>query len=179
MGNPGQQYESTRHNAGFWLADRFAEANQCELFGKTKFTAQLGQTEYDGDSWLILKPLTFMNRSGRAVQQVCQYFNVEPGCVLVAHDEVDFEPGVMRFKSGGGHGGHNGLRDIIAQLGTAGFSRLRIGVGRSSDMINHVLKPPGKQHRIDIDNAIARTIPLLSKLMGEQSQRAIQELHSD
>lgn len=177
LGNPGQQYEQTRHNAGFWLADSFAELNQCDLLNKPKLYAHLGKVEVNGDDWIILKPTTYMNRSGIAVRQASGYYNIPVENILVAHDELDFAPGVIRFKRGGGHGGHNGLRDIFAQLGNNCFARLRIGIGRADEMANYVLKPPGVEQRIEIDNAIQRAVILLPKLMGDQSQQAVQNLH--
>jgi len=178
LGNPGQEYAKTRHNAGFWLVDGFAERHHCNLLGKTRFSGQFGQVEINGGSWIVLKPTAYMNRSGIAVHLVSQYYNVLPENILVVHDELDFEPGTIRFKIGGSHGGHNGLRDIIAQLGTAGFPRLRIGIGRGSDMATYVLKTPSKQHRLEIDNTLPDAIRLVPDLMGAQRQQAVQQLHS-
>lgn len=178
LGNPGQEYAQTKHNAGFWLADNFSSANQCGLVSKVKFSAQTGQVEINGDTWIVLKPTTFMNRSGFAVRMASQYFNVLTKNILVAHDELDFEPGIIRFKRGGGHGGHNGLRDIIAQLGEADFARLRIGIGRSGNMATYVLKPPGKHQRLEIDNVITKAMPILPDLLGVSAQQAIQQLHA-
>ncbi len=178
LGNPGQQYVETRHNAGFWLVDGFTEAHRCSLLNKAKFFGQFGQVEFNGDSWIVLKPTAYMNRSGIAVRLVSQYYNVLPENILVVHDELDFEPGTIRFKIGGSHGGHNGLRDIIAQLGTTGFARLRIGIGRGADMATYVLRNPSKQHRSKIDSVLPNAISLVPDLMGVQRQQAIQQLHS-
>jgi PTH1 family peptidyl-tRNA hydrolase len=178
LGNPGQEYANTRHNAGFWLVDDFAERYHCSLLSKTKFSGQFGQVEINGGSWIVLKPTAYMNRSGIAVHLVSQYYNVLPENILVAHDELDFEPGTIRFKMGGSHGGHNGLRDIIAHLGTTGFARLRVGIGRGADMATYVLKNPGKQHRLKIDSVLSNTIDLVPDLMGVQRQQAVQQLHT-
>ena len=177
LGNPGVDYAKTRHNAGFWLADAFADSHHCTLLSKTKYSGQLGQAEINGDSWFVLKPTTYMNRSGNAVRLVSQYYNVLPENILIAHDELDFEPGIIRFKLGGSHGGHNGLRDIIAQLDTVAFARLRIGIGRVGNMTSYVLKSPGKRQQSEIDSALPDAISLVPDLMGAQRQRAIQELH--
>jgi PTH1 family peptidyl-tRNA hydrolase len=177
LGNPGQEYAQTRHNAGFWLADCFADANECRFAGKAKFSGQLGQVNIGGSAWVALKPTTFMNRSGVAVRQVSQYYDIPVNNILVAHDELDFEPGVIRFKRGGGHGGHNGLRDIIAQLGSADFARLRIGVGRGQNMADYVLKSPSKRQRIEIDGVLTVASDLMVELMGINSQKAVQVLH--
>jgi PTH1 family peptidyl-tRNA hydrolase len=178
LGNPGPDYAKTRHNAGFCLVDAFAETHHCTLLSKTKYSGQLGQIEINGDSWLVLKPATYMNRSGTAVRSVSQYFDISPENILIAHDELDFEPGTIRFKVGGSHGGHNGLRDIIAQLDTVAFARLRIGIGRVGNITSYVLKPPGKLQQSAIDSALPDAIRLAPDLMGAQRQLAIQELHS-
>ncbi len=178
LGNPGQEYSQTRHNAGFWFVDGFAEAHHCGLIDKTKFSGQLGQAEISGESWILLKPTAYMNRSGIAVRLVSQYYNVSPENILVVHDELDFEPGTIRFKIGGSHGGHNGLRDIIAQLGVADFARLRIGIGRGADMASYVLKTPSKLHQLEIASALSNVIALVPDLMGVRRQQAVQQLHS-
>jgi len=177
LGNPGQKYAQTRHNAGFWLVDQFSSRYYCELAHKAKFKSVIGQVGIGKDDWVILKPSTYMNRSGCAVRQVSQYYNIARENMLIAHDELDFAPGLVRFKRGGGHGGHNGLRDIIAQLGGAEFARLRIGIGRSGDMVSYVLKSPCKQQRFEIDRSIQRAVELLPDLLGAHSQQAIQSLH--
>ncbi len=178
LGNPGKDYSGTRHNAGYWLVDMFAESHRFELFNKVKFSGFVGQVDIEGNSWIALKPTTYMNRSGIAVRQVSQYFNINNENIIVAHDELDFEPGIVRFKRGGGHGGHNGLRDMIAQLGGSGFARLRIGIGRGGNMSDYVLKAPAKHQQIKINSILLKTSDMLPDLMGEASQKAVQELHS-
>ncbi|MEE9411985.1 MAG: aminoacyl-tRNA hydrolase [Methylococcales bacterium] len=178
LGNPGQEYANTRHNAGFWLVDGFAELHHCSLLSKTKFSGQFGQVEINGDSWIVLKPTAYMNRSGIAVHLVSQYYNISSENILIVHDELDFEAGTIRFKSGGSHGGHNGLRDIINQLGAAGFARLRVGIGRGADMATYVLKTPSKLDRSSIDSALPDAINLVPDLMGVNRQKAVQHLHS-
>lgn len=177
LGNPGSKYALTRHNAGFWLVDQFALDRGAQLSGKSKHSGELAQLNISGNAWFILKPMTYMNKSGSSVRSVAQYYNIDPSHILVVHDELDFTPGLIRFKSGGGHGGHNGLRDIIQQLGSNDFKRLRIGIGRSGNMIDYVLKAPSKQERDLIDQSIDNCHPLIPDLMGSESQKAVQKLH--
>lgn len=177
LGNPGAKYALTRHNAGFWLVDRFAQEFGVQLSAKSKHSGELAQLKISGNTWFLLKPMAYMNRSGSSVRSVAQYYNIESSHILVVHDELDFPPGVIRFKAGGGHGGHNGLRDIIQQLGSNDFKRLRIGIGRSGNMIDYVLKAPSKQERELIDDSIDKCQPLIPGLMGSESQKAVQKLH--
>ena len=122
LGNPGARYESTRHNAGFWFIERVAVAHSVSWKAESRFFGHMAQLRVDGEVVRLLKPSTFMNESGRSVGAVCRYFSLQANQVLVAHDEIDLWPGVVRLKRGGGHGGHNGLRDIIPQLGGADFA---------------------------------------------------------
>lgn len=178
LGNPGPQYAQTRHNAGFWLVDRFAQESGAQFSGKSKHSAELAQVSISGDTWFIVKPMLFMNKSGVPIRSVAQYYNIDASHTLVAHDELDFSPGVIRFKSGGGHGGHNGLRDIIQQLGSNDFKRLRIGIGRSGNMIDYVLKSPSRLERGQIDQAIDSCQSLILDLLSTDSQKAVHKLHA-
>jgi PTH1 family peptidyl-tRNA hydrolase len=130
LGNPGQQYEKTRHNAGFLFLDSLAKDLGCDWSNQSKFQGLFAECSIAQAKVILLKPDTFMNRSGQAVGKVCRYYKLLPEEILVVHDELDFNPGVVKLKKDGGHAGHNGLRDIIAHLGSKDFYRLRVGIGR-------------------------------------------------
>lgn len=147
LGNPGRQYEKTRHNAGFLFLDRLASDSNGVWVSESRFDGQLAEIGVAGNKVLLLKPGAFMNRSGQAVGKVARYYKLAPDEVLVVHDELDFEPGMVKLKKDGGHAGHNGLRDIITHLGTKEFYRLRIGIGRpltGKDVADFVLSSPSK-----------------------------------
>jgi PTH1 family peptidyl-tRNA hydrolase len=134
LGNPGQRYTKTRHNVGFWfLDDWLAQLGSVSWRSESRFQADFAEVKIAGQSVIFLKPQTFMNLSGQAVGKVLRYFKISPQEMLVVHDELDFDVGVMRFKSAGGHGGHNGLRDIVATVGSGEFNRLRVGIGHPGD----------------------------------------------
>jgi len=148
LGNPGRQYEKTRHNAGFLFLDRLVSGSNGFWVSESRFDGQLAEIVVAGKKILLLKPGTFMNRSGQAVGKVAKYYKLAPDEVLVIHDELDFEPGMAKLKKNGGHAGHNGLRDIIAHLGTKEFYRLRIGIGRppvGKVVADYVLSDPSKK----------------------------------
>ncbi|MDR0481118.1 MAG: aminoacyl-tRNA hydrolase, partial [Gallionellaceae bacterium] len=126
LGNPGREYEATRHNAGFWWVEQFARAQGADFRAENKFHGDFARAQSGGHEVFLLKPQTFMNHSGRAVSAVAQFYRIEPSQILVVHDELDLLPGSVKLKFGGGHGGHNGLKDIAAQLGSKDFWRLRI-----------------------------------------------------
>lgn len=147
LGNPGSKYERNRHNIGFMVVDELARRCGASSF-KSKFGGEFTSGMYRADKVLLLKPMEFMNVSGHAVSRACQFYNVEPERVLVVHDEIDFEPGRIKVKNGGGHGGHNGLRSIIKQLGDNSFARVRCGVGR----------PPGPAVKSAADNRVANYV---------------------
>ena len=132
LGNPGPQYESTRHNAGFWWVDQVCAETGSKLNLEAKFFGHAGKLNGAIEAWL-LKPTTFMNASGRAVGAIAKFYKITPEEILVIHDELDLPPGTTKLKKGGGHGGHNGLKDIAAQLGTPDFWRLRIGIGHPGE----------------------------------------------
>ncbi len=157
LGNPGQQYEKTRHNAGFLFLDRLASELGVFWVSQSKFQCSLAEANIGNTSVMLLKPATFMNRSGESVGKVARYYKVMPEEILVVHDELDFNPGVLRLKISGGHAGHNGLRDIISHLGSNEFYRLRIGIGRpdqKQDVANFVLSQPTKLESEMIGSAI-------------------------
>lgn len=166
LGNPGRDYEETRHNAGFWFCARLAQVWNIPLAPESRFHGIVGRSA--GNIWMLL-PQTFMNRSGQAVGALARFHRIAPGEILVVHDELDIPPGQLRLKFGGGMGGHNGLKDITSHLGTQDYWRLRIGIGHPGDrneVVNYVLKPPRREEQAEIDAAIDRAldlVPLIEK----------------
>ena len=161
LGNPTAKYEKTRHNAGFWFLDRLAQNCQVNFRDEPKFLGAMARYEGLGAPVFFLKPTTYMNRSGQSVQAVARYYKIEPNEILVVHDELDLMPGHVRLKKGGGHGGHNGLRDLIAVLGTSDFLRLRLGIGHPGDrseVASYVLDEPSKVDTRLVDDAIDRAL---------------------
>lgn len=175
LGNPGEKYEHTRHNAGFWWIDRIAPLSmplESKFFGHA--------CKRSGGEWL-LKPNTFMNASGRSVAALCNFYKIQADEVLVVHDELDLPPGTVKLKKGGGHGGHNGLRDITSALGTADFWRLRIGIGhpgQKSEVVNFVLNAPSKQEMTLIDQAIDHGLQSLSLMLDGEFEKAMLQMHT-
>ncbi len=182
LGNPGPQYDQTRHNAGSWFLRRVAEAYGAALRPEAKFHGLLGKALIDGRSVWLLEPTTYMNRSGEAVAALARFYKIPPAAILVAHDELDLPPGVARLKLGGGHGGHNGLRDIIARLGSRDFPRLRIGIGHpghKDQVTAYVLSRPRPEERAAIEAAIDRALAVLPQVVAGELQAAMNELHRD
>ncbi|MFK8015190.1 MAG: aminoacyl-tRNA hydrolase [Gammaproteobacteria bacterium] len=180
LGNPGGQYEQTRHNAGFWFVDQLARHAGATLRHENKFHGDVAKTRIDGHDVWLLKPDTFMNLSGQAVSAVARFYKIDTSEILVVHDEIDLPPGTVRLKKGGGHGGNNGLRDIIAKLGRD-FIRLRVGVGRpqhSSEVTNYVLRRPTSDEQISIERAMDEGEKVLPLLLGESLEKAMHRLHS-
>jgi PTH1 family peptidyl-tRNA hydrolase len=178
LGNPGRQHERDRHNAGFWFVERLAARHRAGLRAEPKFHAQTARL--DGDVWLAM-PQTYMNLSGRAVGALARFYKIQPDEVLAVHDELDFPPGVAKLKQGGGVAGHNGLKDIAAQLGTQGFWRLRIGIGHPGDkdrVADYVLDAPPASERELIDQAIERGLQVAPLILGGEMQAAMMKLHS-
>jgi PTH1 family peptidyl-tRNA hydrolase len=176
LGNPGRDYEETRHNAGFWFCARLAQSWGAALRLESRFHGIVGRGP--GNVWLLL-PQTYMNRSGQAVAALTRFHRIAPAEVLVVHDELDIPPGQLRLKFGGGMGGHNGLKDIASHLGTQDYWRLRIGIGHPGDrneVVNYVLKPPRREEQADIDAAIERALALMPLIekgeWGVATQRA-------
>ncbi len=162
LGNPGRDYEETRHNAGFWFCRQLAARLNIPLSREARFYGLTGHVQAQ-KLWLLL-PQTFMNRSGQAVGALMRFHRITPDEMLVVHDELDIPPGQLRLKFGGGMGGHNGLKDITAHLGTQDYWRLRIGIGHPGDrneVVNYVLKPPRREEQADIDDAIGRALDLM------------------
>mgnify|MGYP000249308274 FL=1 len=177
LGNPGAEYEDNRHNLGFWFIDRLAQDLKVVLAPQGKFFGHVGRL---GDLWL-LKPTTFMNRSGQAVVALARFYKIIPDEILVVHDELDLQPGVIRLKQGGGNGGHNGLKDIQAHLTTPDFWRLRLGIGHPgerNEVVNYVLKAPRREEQELIDPAIDRCLLAWSKLGAGDYEAAQRQLHT-
>lgn len=180
LGNPGPEHHNTRHNAGFWFIDWIAQQNNCHLSLETKFHGYYGQLHLDGLQLKLLKPLTYVNRSGQAVAACALYFKLLPSQILVIHDELDLPPGQVRLKLGGGHAGHNGLRDITQALGTAEFWRIRIGIGHPGDrkrVVDYVLGCPESDQIYAIDNALERIALQLPKIITGQFDQVMNQLH--
>lgn len=184
LGNVGAEYERTRHNAGFWLVDAIARKAGAHFSEERKFHGEVARIRgHDGELWL-LKPSTYMNRSGQAVMALALYFKILPTQILVAHDELDLPPGAVKLKRGGGHAGHNGLRDIQAKLSTADFWRLRLGIGHprslqmTQEVADFVLHPPSHEHQQQIDGALDRALDVLPALVQGQFERAMLKLHA-
>ncbi|MDP2000484.1 MAG: aminoacyl-tRNA hydrolase [Rhodoferax sp.] len=181
LGNPGPEYEFTRHNAGFWWIDAVAEALNIKLVMDKSYHGLVGRTSIQGQPVWLLKPQTFMNLSGKSVVALARFFKIEPQEILVAHDELDIPPGEAKLKLGGSHAGHNGLRDIHAQLGTPDYWRLKLGVGHpgiKSEVIHWVLKKPSLDHRIAIDQSIARALTALPHIMAGEMDKATMKIHT-
>lgn len=180
LGNPGRRHAGTRHNAGFWFVDRLAAQGGGRFAAESRFHGEVARIDADRGGCWLLKPSTFMNDSGRSVQSFISYYNIAPADVLVVHDEVDFPAGVARLKRGGGHGGHNGLRDLVACIGPE-FLRLRIGVGHpgnKDEVVSFVLNRPTAAEQEQIDGAIGRALGIMPQLLAGEFERAVQALHT-
>jgi PTH1 family peptidyl-tRNA hydrolase len=182
LGNPTREHERDRHNAGFWFVERLAAKLGVSLAKDAKYHGLAARTAVRGaDLWLLM-PQTYMNLSGKSVGALARFFKIAPGEILVAHDELDFAPGTVKLKLGGGVGGHNGLRDIAAQLGTPDFWRLRLGIGHPGDrseVANWVLSSPSPADREAIEGNIERSVDVVELLATGDMQGAIQKLHAD
>ena len=181
LGNPGPDYAETRHNAGFWFLDAVAAGAGAAFRRETKFHGEVCRARVDGHEVWLLKPMTYMNHSGRAVAALARFYKVPAEAILVAHDELDLPPGQLKLKEGGGHAGHNGLRDTISHLGGNGFLRLRLGVGHpgSAEQVTpYVLHRPGRAEREQIDEAIAEGVAVLPRILAGELDLARNRLHS-
>ena len=180
LGNPGKEYERTRHNAGFWLVERFASSNSVVLRKDQKFKALVGRHDPTG-TWLLL-PQSFMNLSGQPVHMLAGFFKIKPDEILVVHDELDFPPGVAKLKQGGGIAGHNGLKDISQRLATHEYWRLRLGVGKpppGREGADYVLEKPPAEERAAIDAAIQKALEVLPLMLAGDMQGAMTKLHTE
>lgn len=180
LGNPGEKYAATRHNAGFWWIDLISQQSNSPLKLDAKMFGESAKVSQQSDVWL-LKPTTFMNASGKSVAAMANYYKIKPAEILVIHDELDLPAGTSKLKLGGGHGGHNGLRDIHAALGTPDYWRLRVGIGHPGDrneVVNFVLKPPLKAEQAVIDESLYQSSKLLNLLLAGQFEQAMLTLHT-
>ena len=181
LGNPGSKYTETRHNAGFWFIEEVARKYSAVFRPDKKFHGEVAKISLEGKDIWLLKPDTFMNRSGRAVQSLLSFYRITADQLLVAHDEIDLPPGTAKLKTGGGHGGHNGLRDIISQLGVKDFHRLRIGVGHpgtKDQVVDYVLHNASRDDRILIDRDIDDAVAVMPDLASGAFEQAMHKLHS-
>lgn len=181
LGNPGTRYEDTRHNAGFWFLDAVASSYRVQFRSESRFSGDVARLQHSNlDCWL-LKPTTFMNRSGQAVSALAHFYKIDPSHILIAHDELDLSAGTVRLKKGGGHGGHNGLRDTVNKLGTSDFMRLRLGIGHPGHrdaVTGHVLNAPPTNERSEIDEAIALSVRALPLILSGDYDKVMQQLHT-
>lgn len=182
LGNPSQKYENTRHNAGFFFVEKLASDGCVDFVPEPRFCGLVAKFTCAGRTVFLLKPTTYMNRSGQAVGAISRYYKIPPNNIVVAHDELDFEPGIARLKINGGHGGHNGVRDIISHLGgKKDFLRLRIGVGHPGDrrlVLDYVLGRPSGEDRRAIDEAVGRSADLLPEIVSGRVAHAMNSLHT-
>ncbi len=181
LGNPGPDYADTRHNAGFWWLDAVSDALKAPLAVEKNFYGLTARTTVQGQTVWLLEPQTFMNLSGKAVAALARFFKVAPQEILVAHDDLDIAPGEAKLRLGGSHAGHNGLRDIHAQLGTDQYWRLRLGIGHPGDrseVVNWVLKKPSLDHRIAIAQTIDRCLKALPQLLAGEMDAAMRVIHT-
>jgi peptidyl-tRNA hydrolase, PTH1 family len=181
LGNPGPEYAGTRHNAGFWWLDAAARKLSAKLQLQRGHHGLLGRVNASNGPVWLLEPMTFMNLSGQAVASVTNYFKITPDEVLVVHDELDLPAGQMKLKFGGGHGGHNGLRDIHAHFGTPDYWRLRLGIGHpgvKSEVVDYVLRTPSKADADAIAKCIDTSLETLELLLAGDMERAMMKLHA-
>ncbi len=182
LGNPGPEYESTRHNAGFWLVDSLAAPHR--LAREARYNALAAKTSIAGQEVWLLEPQTFMNRSGQSVGGLARFFKIAADEILVAHDELDLPPGTAKIKKGGSSGGHNGLKDITAALGTQDYWRLRIGIGHPRELqsqqpvVDYVLHRPRREEQLLIDQAIASSVATIPLLCQGKFEAAMMQLHT-
>jgi PTH1 family peptidyl-tRNA hydrolase len=182
LGNPGPEYDGTRHNAGFWWIDAVAARLRASLLPERSYHGLVARVNLPGREPLwLLEPMTFMNLSGKSVGALARFFKIAPAEILVAHDELDLQPGQVKLKFGGSAAGHNGLKDIHAQLGTPDFWRLRLGIGHpgvKAEVVNYVLRKPSREHREAIDEAIDRSLESLESMLAGEMERAMMKVHA-
>lgn len=181
LGNPGAEYAQTRHNAGFWWLEKLARSLAVGLRPESRFQAFIGRAQLPAGEVLLVAPQTFMNASGRAVGAIAQFFKIPAEQILVVHDELDLAPGTAKLKFGGGHGGHNGLKDIKQALGSSDFWRLRIGIGHPGEraaVVDYVLHAPRREERAEIYNAIDMSLALAPQIIRGEMEAAMLKLHT-
>jgi PTH1 family peptidyl-tRNA hydrolase len=181
LGNPGKKYEQTRHNAGFWFVDEVARRYAVRFRAESRFASEVASCQIDAQECRLQKPQEFMNRSGRPVAALAAFYRISRPAILVVHDDLDLPPGTVRFKQNGGHGGHNGLRDLIPSLGGNDFLRLRIGIGHPGhrdDVIGYVLRPAAREEQAAIEDAIEAALGVLSDVITGNLEAAMKVLHT-
>jgi len=181
LGNPGPDYAATRHNAGFWFVDALADRLRVSLSPERSYFGLAARVNVAGRPLWLLEPTTFMNVSGKSVAALARFFKIEPNEILVAHDELDLLPGQVKLKLGGSHAGHNGLKDIHAQLGSGDYWRLRLGIGHpgvKSEVINYVLKKPSPEHRVEIEKSIEQALSGIDLLLDGDMERATMKINA-
>jgi PTH1 family peptidyl-tRNA hydrolase len=181
LGNPGTEYEATRHNAGFWWVDALARELKFSLVADRSYHGLVARGNVNGQTVWLLEPQTYMNLSGKSVASLARFFKIAPQDILVVHDELDVPPGQAKLKFGGGHGGHNGLRDIHAHLGTGDYWRLRLGIGHPGDkneVADWVLKKPAPADREAIEGCVARTLKAAPELLAGDMPKATLVVHT-
>jgi PTH1 family peptidyl-tRNA hydrolase len=185
LGNPGPDYARTRHNAGFWLAEAVADDLRCDFVVEKSFFGSVAKARVNGEQIFLAKPLTYMNRSGQCVGALARFYKFAPEEILVLHDELDLMPGQVKVKQGGGHAGHNGLRDIQAALSSPNFWRLRLGIGHprslnlSQEVADFVLHPPRREDQTSIDACLTRCLAVMPLFLKGDFVRATEQLHRD
>ena len=180
LGNPGNEYERTRHNAGFWFIDQLISHYNLTLKSEAKFLGDVAKLNTPSGNVWLLKPTTFMNRSGQSIARLAQFYKIKPEQILVVHDELDLPPGTVKLKQGGGHGGHNGLRDSIAHLGK-NFYRLRLGIGHPGNkeqVVGFVLGKTPQSEKTLIESSIDKSIDSIELIMQGDMQKAMNQLHA-
>jgi peptidyl-tRNA hydrolase, PTH1 family len=184
LGNPGRRYEATRHNAGYWWVERLAARERVALTPTPRYHGRTGKVSVPHEIWLLL-PETYMNESGRAIAALAGFYKTLPDEILIVHDDLDLLPGTARLKKGGGTGGHNGLKDIAADLGTRDFWRLRLGIGHprdsetpQQDVADYVLHPPRAEERAAIEDALERSLAVWPLIADDKLEAAMLKLHT-
>jgi len=181
LGNPGNQYAASRHNVGFWFIERLQFSMGFRLTGEKRFKAEVGSVNINGRAVRIMVPNTFMNLSGEALAPLASFYRIPAEQILVIHDELDLAPGTARLKFSGGHGGHNGLRDIVTRLGSRDFTRLRLGIGHpgpNRDVSSYVLNRPDAHDRMLIEKAVDASLEVLDDVVAGNLDKAMTRLHT-
>ena len=181
LGNPGAKYEQTRHNAGFWFVDEVARRFNALFKSESKYKSEVARCTIAGNDCRLQKPMDFMNRSGLPVASLAAFYQIPCNSILIVHDDLDLSPGTIKLKRGGGHGGHNGLRDLIPHLGGNDFLRLRIGIGHPGhrdDVVGYVLKHASRDEQTAIDQAIEEAVKLLPDIVDGNLDKAMKALHT-
>jgi len=181
LGNPGAKYEQTRHNAGFWFVDEVARQCGTQFRAESKYKSEVARCTLAGKEFRLQKPMDFMNRSGMPVASLAGFYRIPRSGVLIVHDDLDLPVGTVKLKKGGGHGGHNGLRDLIPHLGGNDFLRLRIGIGHPGhrdDVVGYVLQAASRDDRMEIDLVVNETVKVLPDIIAGNIEAAMKELHT-